>query len=370
MRLRGLFVGSENKKDEGGAPELNPDDSDDYNDGTARLDESKIVEASRYIYTLPQWAWRFAVLHGLLLMAAIIILPIQNKTSGLSNTRRLQTPLTKSVGVWTPVGVVPRYPPSFAAADLVLSNRCSIYSAPNATESAYYVQPVTFSYSSLDSRYLILGCLISTFVFQVLSVTRDDWYEHTFKNGQLQLCPFVERTFSIPMMMMAMCAQMGITDLWTLMCVMMNAWAGMLFSFFAEVMFEHDAGGLRITHHNTVEFHAIAMFGAWATIAITLSTLYSHIGMVDSCFDVTSSQLPANLATAVVYVEMVIICIQLFLQSLSLFFKPMSKRATFGRNFNARIRYTYQLEYTNLILDFLAKFTFCFLLFAHTLIYG
>jgi hypothetical protein len=173
-------------------------------------------------------------------------------------------------------------------------------------------------------------------------------------------------------MMVAMCAQMGITDLWTMLNIMFNTWASMLFCFFAEVLFQEDRpehGSLTLWDDGKMHYHAIAMVAAWVTLAVAISGLYSHIAIVDSCFNVVQVDLITQINTSVVYVELALFAFMLLVQSLSQYFKAKPSKATNNATvFNERIIYTIYLEYAYLVLDFLSKATFCVLIYTNSLL--
>lgn len=338
-------------------------------------------DIKRYSLNLPMKSRWVTVLYFMLLVAASILIPVQNRTWA-HDTRRLQTPLTQTAGIWTPVAASMK-PQPFLGTDMVLNDRCSVFNAANASDGGYYIQSVTLEHSMLDSRYLVLGSLVSAFLFQLLGAFRADWYAENLNLGRMQYGPFFERSISLPLMMVAMCAQLGITDLFSLLNVMTLTWASMVFSFCAEVLFECRGGHLKLWEHGHFEFYSFAMGGAWTTLVMAMCTLYSKIGIADSCFIVNRNTLPGSLTVSVVYVEMLLMGVMLLLQTLSLRFKPspppsgpMSLDAAKEEDkerppqeYNTRVQYTYRLEYMFLAIDVLSKLVFCFLLYSQSMIH-
>ena len=383
MRLRSILSVDDNQEDVPSAPPAAEKQKPDVEEASCCCTCRSItpdyatskwgsVEVRKNSFNLPVKSRWVTVVYAMLLAVAIILIPVQNRTGLAQNTRRLQTPLTQTVGIWTPVSIATN-PLPFLGADMTLNGKCGIYNGANTSDGGYYLQTVVLSHSTLDSRYLVLGCLVSAFLFQLFGTLRPDWYEANLSKGGLQFGPFFERSVSVSLMMVAMSAQVGITDVFTLLNVMINAWASMLFSFFAEVLFEQHVGCISLWERGDFNYHGIAMAASWVTLTIAMCTLYSKIAIVDSCFNVVRNTVPVSLAVSVVYIELLLIGLILFLQTLSLYFKPKpvgpSNASCTTENFNIRITYTYRLEYMYLVLDLLSKFSFCFLLYTDSLVY-
>lgn len=362
MRMRMFYLGPQDTE-AGGVDEEKK---------SVRYTKEEVMEASKFCgVELNRWCFRVSYIYAALLITAIVFIPLQNKTTLTKNNRKLQTPLTQTVGVWAPSSLAQRSAGISFGGNLFLSGHCPIYDGVNFTDSNTFIRPVTLAYSSLDSRYIVLGCLISAFVFQLFGSFKEEWYVESLRRGNNHLGSFIERSFSVSIMMVAMCAQMGMTDLWTLLNIMFNTWAAMLFCFFAEVLFQEEHGSLALWDDGRVHYHAIAMVAAWLTLSIAVCGLYSHIAIVDTCFSVVQTDVISQITTSVVYIELFLLAGMLFFQTLSQYFKAKPGKAENNPAiYNERIIYTIYLEYAYLWLDLLSKVTFCVLIYTDSLLDG
>lgn len=384
MRLRNLYLGSETPAPSADAEEGQASQSAADNNKTAsapltgqQLKEpaeiTKYMKQNHAFYlimNLDQWVFRLSIVYLILLVILAILLPLQNRNSVVTNNRMLVTPLTQNVGVWTPSSLAKPVSAGPFGSDLSFAaTQCPVYDGINFTDSGYFVRPVTLSYSSFDGRYMVLISLISATVFGMLGSFKEDWYYAPLYEGNNHAYIYFERSVSISVMMVTMCAQMGVTDIWTILNVLANTWVGIMLCFFAEVLFREEQGRLALWEDGCLHYHAIAIVAAWLALAVSFCTVYSHIALLDRCFNVNSTTYISRVLVAIVYIELVLVGGMLFVQTASQYFKRKPSKVV-GNVIAIRERtvFTVRVEAVQLALDFMSKIVFCVMVFTNSLV--
>ena len=232
-----------------------------------------------YIYNhnerLRSWCWITAWIH---LLAAIVFGVVQQPVQGIV------TPTTKTIGWWMPASVVSAVPPGLS---------CPLAIAPLARNASFVVQPIVLGgMGSIDGRTLIVCFHVLSFLFQASTAIQDDYY-HQAPEGIIvySFSHFVEYSLSAPLMVIAMCAQFGITDVFLLTAVAVNCWACMIFGLLAEQMFYTDSkfsihlSAGRKARQIFIEIHSylIAHLAGWVTLASVIIIAVSNLATFNAC---------------------------------------------------------------------------------------
>jgi hypothetical protein len=157
----------------------------------------------------------------------------------------------------------------------------------------------------VNSRYLLLSALAFGFLFQVATVIDRKTYYEPFTVGNSHITGYLERSISMPLFVVVLLMQIGMHDVWTVISLMFNAWGAMLFSFFAEVLFQgdggfitigynrfrhvasadtvKDGGGFQLYRDGNVHYHALAMLFAVANYILVAGGLIYNTLLTHSC---------------------------------------------------------------------------------------
>ena len=351
-------------------------------DSFGRVSMEYVKTHARAGLDLRIWAWLLFFIYLSLFGLVLCLMMLQNY-AGLEDNRHLKTALTQTAGLWTSIDSPPRGSVSISG-DFTLTGSCSLFSnGAGFAKSDVYLQPVVFSVGTLDSRYIVLGVLASATIFQFFMVFNEKLFYGPLRMGNNHFGSYLERTISIPLVVAALSAQSGLTDLWVVVGLMLNTWGCVLFSFFAEVLFQGDCGalsfaftlwatdeaeedsnvsGINLYSNGIAHYHSISIFAAWGLFAVVFSTIQSNFSVVSGCF--TSPLVLSGSMIAVVYVEMGIFFMILLCQTISLMFKLKPTKAKGDKDkIIRRVRFSVRVEYFLLVLDFLVKFVLCILFF-------
>jgi hypothetical protein len=317
------------------------------------------------------WAWMAFCVYLSLFVVLLSLMMSQNYT-GLKDSRHLKTALTQTAGLWTSVEAAPIGSVGISG-NFTLTGACSLFSnGAGFAKSDVYIQPVVFSLGTLDARYLVLGVLASATVFQFFMVYSDKLFYGPLRLGNNHIGSYLERTISIPLVVVALSAQAGLTDVWVILGLALNTWGCVMFSFFAEVLFQGDGGALSFAFNlwmkdddgevpysdGVAHYHSISIFAAWCLFVVVFSTIQSNFAVVNGCF-ASSLVIPQSMFV-VIYMEMALFFMILLCQTISLTFKF---RSTKGEKIFERIIFSVRVEYCLLALDFSVKLFLFVLLF-------
>lgn len=269
------------------------------------------AKSNFFFVSLRNWEKATVYIYGVILVLEAIFIVLQDYTSvGPRNTFKLKTSLTETASVWVSSSAYPLGIRSPVLNGFSISGSCSFFNGVNYTTSGSYVQPVSFFYSNLDARMLVLSIMVVCFVSHFMMVFREQGYYSPFKAGNGHIGVYVERSISMPLIFLILATQAGITDVWTLFSLLINAWGSTLFSFFAEVLFQGDGGfldvsfykvfrdddradtntggGYRLYNDGVAHYHAISMFAACSQYIIVVLALFSNRRVSSSCLQSTA----------------------------------------------------------------------------------
>ena len=229
------------------------------------------------------WFCRIAAhVHLALFVLYIALIIWQDNTELIP---RLVTPVTQSMGAWIRKN---ESAPIIAHGPVVkLSDSCHLLDARNARSPKYYVEPMILEYGSMDTRWTIAIFHFLSFAFQALNSWVEEDYMRVMKDGNSSMSHFIEYSFSASLMLISMCAQLGVTDLFIIVNVFGNSWGCMIFGFFAEMFFETapDSGISFKFAGKTVHLrnHWLAHFSGWVTLLVAMSAMLSNLGLFLTC---------------------------------------------------------------------------------------
>jgi len=356
------------------------------------------------------WLRTFAiascVLQVLILVVAAFITGL-TESGVVADKYDMRHPLTQTAVVWMPhanVSVAPRVPGA----------TCDLYDSREFYTPRPYVQTVVFEYSELPERYLLTIALFVSTVFQLVTVVSERMYLEPFMVGNSHVTGYLDRSISFPLLVVVLSLHVGISDVMVVLGFMFAAWAAMLFSFFAEILFQGDGGFLAIGPgaynrertgdsvkqdggiwawgDGNIHYHALSMLFALGNFGFVAAGLVYSFFLTDNCFTVRPS-FPDGVKP-LVYSSLVFYGLVLFVQAFVAYMKPkpstIQRRREYliscwkeektykaGDDFNVkqeeklmeglleRVRYALMTEFINGVSDLGVKglFIACFFLF-------
>ena len=131
---------------------------------------------------------------------------------------KLQTPVTQTINIQENVGSVAY---SWHGSDLgdkmTLDPSCSLVETWNVTLNQYFTKPLVLNYGTLDIRICVMVVYFVSALFLLADCTEKDGYYGPLEEGKCHLSHFVEGSFSFPVIILILCARLGVTDLLTLL---------------------------------------------------------------------------------------------------------------------------------------------------------
>ena len=177
--------------------------------------------------------------------------------------------------------------------------------------ASFKIRELTVEVASLDIRWVMFVFFIVSAVFQLPSTFPQAMYKRQLKLGKAHRSHLFEYSISASLMMMAMCAQVGVTDIYILLNVFSNTFACMIFGLLSDVLSDANEEKRIVDEEEvnvmgckrTMKYSIIAHFAGWFTLAIALSVMVSNIVTFQQC--VSGVSMP----TEIIFV----ICLEVFL---------------------------------------------------------
>ena len=287
-------------------------------------------------YNPAQWLRSYCLcvawFHFALMLTYIIITARQD--AGAFNIPRLRTQTTQSLGVWLLPGDT--YTANITGLGNALDlNKCPIASTTPAKDSQYVVQQTIFAASELDTRILIIAFHGLSWIFQLISALDENYMKSIDEDGKTNLLHFVEYSFSASIMLIAICAQLGITDVYLLISIAANCWACMIFGVLAECLLNT---GISFTialptfsetlskyipnifkTQLLLHAHWAAHIAGWVTLAIALICTTSNLTMFNACISSSSSRKPPLWVQGMIGLEIFMFTVFGFVQAYSFY---------------------------------------------------
>jgi len=250
----------------------------------------------------------------------LAVILIQNFTSTIT-TSRMSTAITQSVSMWVSPSTAKRH----VFDDLVflpgvnLSSSCSIYTGGNSAYSTVYGRPVTLSISSIDTRYLLAAFYGLSAFLQSLSLTS---FADSLPRGGSHVVGYIERCFTDPLIMIILCAQVGIMDVNIVVSTACSMLFCIVFGMLTEVFFDDDSSNNYFLLWEVAQFHyyAIAHFVGWIAFVVAFSPIIMTLSTMRTCF--MSPDTFGDLIIVVVLIESLAFGAMQFIQFFTLKYKP------------------------------------------------
>ena len=143
------------------------------------------------------------------------------QASGSLTIPRLVTPITATIGAWIPSTVDLT---GNGASDAYVSNTmsCPLHMPHSRVGETFYVKQYAIDVGEVDTRALIIMFHFLSFLVQYLSAYYKTLYEDELKGGRVHVSHYFEYSISASIMMIAVCAQLGVTDVFLIINVVMN----------------------------------------------------------------------------------------------------------------------------------------------------
>jgi hypothetical protein len=255
-------------------------------------DKEKELFKSSMCLSLFRFAQCVCVFHAFLFFIAAVF-TIGYESGDWKEKFNFRVPLTQTATVWVPF-VNGTVPPND------LTDSCKTFVGSDFYGSGAYPRQIIFEFRPLRGRFLVLASLLCGFLFQLVNCIDEEGYYEPFTVGNSHITGYLERSISMPLFVMVLLTQIGISDVLTIVGLVFNAWAAMLFSFFAEILFQGDGGFLLIgqpVSANTVEngggfylykrgivhYHALAMLFSLGQFGVVVWGLLFNGILVHEC---------------------------------------------------------------------------------------
>jgi hypothetical protein len=227
------------------------------------------------------------------------------------NISRLVTPVTANMGAWIPSG---RFNHTFdGGSDAYVSSAmsCPLHSPHSRMGESFYVKPYAINVGEVDTRALIIMFHFLSFAFQMLGAWDGIYYVNELKEGRVHLSHYFEYSVSASTMLIAICAQLGVTDVFLIINIVMNCFSCMILGVIAEVCFDHRENVFIKYHlnnsiHGRISIYWLAHFTAWLVLlAGSIIGALSNLILNFSCINSSGSRIP-EWVMGLVFAEMVL----------------------------------------------------------------
>jgi hypothetical protein len=290
----------------------------------------------------------------LVLCITYIALLFAQEMNGL--VPRMVTPVTQSFGLFMNKTEIENRPAAKHNASNFehLTDSCQLADARNSRSPKYVVETLTMDYGELDTRITIILFHFLSFLFQFLNSWDETAYMSVLKKGNGNVSHFIEYSISASLMIISICAQLGVTDIFIIVNVFGNSWACMMFGFFAEIFYDESPSSGVSFHMKGVEYHItnfwIAHVAGWISLAFAMSAVYSNLGLVILCTDMPS-KVPGFVWAMVAVESFLFLCFG-FVQLFEFIYKPFTSD---DKNYKLRVKWALRTEYIYITLSASAK---------------
>ena len=205
---------------------------------------------------------------------------------------RLKTPITASIGAWIPSTVDLT---GNVASDLYVLDTmsCPLHMPHSRAGETFYVKQYALDIGEVDTRALIIMFHFLSFVFQYYSAYDTVVYDNVLKSGMVHVSHYFEYSISASIMMIAVCAQLGVTDVFLIINVVFNCFSCMILGAIAEVCFHHSDVVFFTYGTHTLGVHWLAHFSGWIVLLFgTMVGALSNVMLNYGCVASTGSKIP------------------------------------------------------------------------------
>ena len=209
--------------------------------------------------------------------------------TGLQDANQIKVPgirvqATKTLGIWLPVGDVFEENRTALASVLNLDACPLAETVPGKFANNVVKQVVIGGIGDIDTRVLIILFHLLSFLFQFFGAWDEKTYYKFLENGNINLAHFIEYSFSASLMMIAICAQLGTTDVFLITSIACNCWGCMIFGVVAELLFDSKST-MDFIMFERVGSHWVAHFAGWFLICVAMIGAGSNLATYRACID-------------------------------------------------------------------------------------
>lgn len=294
------------------------------------------------------YAWcRYAAFLHLILCIVFIILACELQVNNI----QMQT--TKQIGVWMMANSTGPAANTTALSQVLNLNTCPVANATNSYRTQFVVQQFILQGPGLiDTRVLIILFHFLSFAFQYAESWNRVEYYAVLQDGHVSISHFIEYSLSASLMIIAMCAQLGITDVFLIASIAANCSGCMLFGALAELLFNRD-DTISVKRFGIDVFHTywIAHFAGWMLLLFALAGVVSNTLTITYCGAANSPAQIPSWVVAVVWSEVGLFCIFGFVQLLSFIKRKEPKQS---------VKWAFYTEWAYVVLSVTAKTTLGF----------
>jgi len=305
------------------------------------------------------------------------------------------TPVTQTIGVWVNSSQIHANTNRYFGDGASLDAQCQFAQASPSRMDGVTILPVVLSYGWLNIQYMIPCFFLLSALFQCSYPLTDllswiitwqcicpcssynpldakkerPWHERyydTLNEGKVHRTHFVEYSFSASLMVLIICAQLGITDLTTLILTFAATWACMMFGLLAELFVETDVKlNLNLlVYVLLLPAEALAHFCGWVVLVAAIIGALSNLVNSVKCVD--GLQIP-DFVIPVITIEFLLFISFGFVQSLSIYDYIQLKNDISiqkEQKDQQRIKIACTAEYRYILLSLVAKTTLAIGIFA------
>ena len=276
--------------------------------------------------------------------------------------KHLVLPVTKNLGAWLNISEANGFP---TPTTNFLKSECTLLTYHESRVADLYIQPLSLSVTTYDTRQAIIIFHVFSFVFQFLNCLSENNYYEIFQHGQTHLSHFIEYSFSASLMITTMSVQLGVLDIYTLLGVFCNGWACMMFGLLAEVMFENSMKAIEVpmlTYNKRLSItnakippHWLAHIAGWITLTFSIVAVVSNLSTFTTCMDTV--HIPPFVYPIIV-LEVVFFSSFGAVQVAEFKYKPkfdsVSNTAS-DKNYEERVKWAFRTELAYITLSLIAK---------------
>lgn len=243
---------------------------------------------------------------------------------------------------------------------------CPLASTTPAKNTTYVVKQLVLSgWGEIDTRLLIIVFHLLSFLFQAITSWNKNYYSDIDK-GNTNLSHFVEYSISASILLIAMCAQLGITDFYLILSIAANCWGCMIFGFIAELLYQEDVCLIINMNFSTPKYpydkekmakndfqfsaHWMAHLAGWFLIIIALIGTTSNLITMENCISPDKDIKMPGWVKSLIGAEVGLYCLFGFVQTASFVARQYAEN-----DVEAKKRYAIYTELAYIVLSLTAK---------------
>ena len=225
-----------------------------------------------------------AALHLVLALAFLVLSILQDS---LFTVPRLRSHATKQFGLWTPANSNPNSTDPVTS-PFIHTDLCPLAENIVARDHDFRIEQVVLDVGEMDVRIMITVFHALSAVFQFFNTWDEKNYYAVLDAGKTHISHYVEYSISASIMLIAICTQLGVTDVYLILNIASNCWACMVFGVFAELMFEASVDTVTVDVYifkRNLSPHWMAHIAGWVTLTAAMAGALSNLATNNYCMD-------------------------------------------------------------------------------------